>query len=346
MKNVFISQPMNGVSLEKIKEVRKITFQACTQMLDEKILHLIDQVNIPDPPGFDICDENYQRMSRLSRSLGLMAAADVVVFVGDWEKSNGCKVERIMAEQYGLQIINIKDWMMSHRYVGDNYEKVFPELGTFVEKYAAKAFPIKYFSNYRLGITEDNPIWKEGDKVIAIKFPTTSLTDMIELECTVINPATYDYECTDDYMKNAVFVSETTADNLNFDIGEGNVIHIIHAEDLHRLSEYKQLDDEYQESVSKIYPITIISDRYTGAYSRGEWTAWALDPDNLPECIFAEDVECANGWYKLNQARKHGKIIFGIGNTPETAVRDLVRANNQITARYEKYIVTETKEEK
>ena len=346
MKNVFISQPMNGVSLEKINEVRKITFQACTQMLDEKILSLIDQVNIPDPPGFDIYDENYKRISRLSRSLGLMAAADVVVFVGDWEKANGCKVERIMAEQYGLQIINIKDWMMGHRYIGDNYEKVFPELGKFTGTYATTAYPIKHFDNYHLGITKDNPIWKEGDKVIAINFPTISLTDMIELECAVINPESYGYEETSDYLRTSVFVSEETADNMNFDIGQGEVLHLMRAEDCHNFSEYNKLDKEYQNSVDEIYPITIITDRYTGTYSGGEWTAWALDPDNLPECIFEGDVECANGWHKLKEDRKRGKIIFGIGNTPEAAVRDLVRANNQITARYEKYIKTENEEDK
>jgi hypothetical protein len=242
-----------------------------------------------------------------------------------------------MAEQYEIPIIDIKDWMLRHRHRGDNYDKVFPEFGNYVETYVAKAFPIKRFGNYLLGITEDNAIWKEGDKVLAIKFPTTSLTDIIELECTVINPATYGYEGTYDWMKNSVFVSEETAYNMNFDIGQGDVLHLMRAEDLRRLPGYNKLADEYNRSVDEIYPITIISDRYSGVYSGGEWTAWALDPDNLPDGIFDSDVECAVAWSELKEDRKRGKLAFGIGNTPDEALRDLVRSNGTITERYKNY---------
>jgi hypothetical protein len=77
-----------------------------------------------------------------------------------------------------------------------------------------------------------------------------------------------------------------------------------------------------------MYPITIISDRYSGTYSGGEWTAWALDPDNLPDGIFDSDVECACAWTDLKEERKRGELAFGVGNTPEEALRDLVRSNS------------------
>lgn len=336
---IFIAQPMSGLSLDEINNVRKITFDAYKRMVElpSSALELIDQVNLPNPEGFDELDDKGKRMRLLSRSLGLLAEADAVMFVGDWEKAKGCQVERTMVEQYEIPIVDIKDWMLHHRHRGDNYDKVFPEFGNFVETYAAKGFPIKGFDNYYLGITEDNPIWKEGDKVLAIKFPTTSLTDIIELECTVINPATYGYEGTYDWLKSAVFVSEETAWNMNFDISQDDVLHMIRAEDLRRLPAYNELANKYQESVNKIYPITIISDRYTGTYSGGEWTAWACDADSIPEGIFDGDIECAAAWSELKEDRKCGKLAFGIGNTPDEALRDLIRSNSTITERYEKY---------
>lgn len=336
---IFIAQPMSGLSLDEINNIRKITFDAYKRMVElpSSTLELIDQVNLPNPEGFDELDDKGKRMRLLSRSLGLLAEADAVMFVGDWEKAKGCQVERMMATQYEIPIVDIKDWMLHHRYRGDNYDKVFPEFGNFVEKYAASAFPIKRFDNYHLGITEDNPIWKEGDKVLAIKFPATSLTNIIELECTVIDPETYGYEGTYDWMKSSVFVSEETAYNLNFDIGQGDVLHMIRCEDLRRLPEYNKLADEYQKSVNEIYPITIISDRYTGTYSGGKWTAWPLDPDNLPDGIFGGDIECAVAWRNLKEDRKRGKLAFGVGNTPEGALSDLIRSDKCITERYEKY---------
>lgn len=342
---IFIAQPMSGLSLDEINNVRKITFDAYKCMVEHtdpalsSTLELIDQVNLPNQEGFDELDDKGKRMRLLSRSLGLLAGADVVMFVGNWEKAKGCQVERIMAEQYEIPIVDIKEWMIHNRHRGDNYDKVFPEFGNYVETYAAKAFPIKGFDNYHLGITEDNQIWKEGDKVLAIKFPATSLTDIIELECTVINPATYGYEGTYEWLKSSVFVSEETAWNMNFDIGQGDVLHMIRAEDLRRIPGYNDLANEYQKSVDKIYPITIISDRYSGTYSGGEWTAWALYPENLPDGIIDGDVECACAWVNLKEDRKHGKIAFGIGNTPDEALRDLVRSNSTITERYEKYVL-------
>ena len=163
------------------------------------------------------------------------------MFVGDLENAKGCRVERVMAEQYEIPIVDIKDWMINDRHRDDNYDKVFPEFGEYVEMHTVAAFPIKMFNNYQLGITPDNTILKEGDKVIAIKSPTTSLADMLELECTVIDPTTHGYEGTYDCMENSVFVSEENAWNMNFDMIGGDVLRIIRVEDLRKLPEYEEL---------------------------------------------------------------------------------------------------------
>ena len=40
------------------------------------------------------------------------------------------------------------------------------------------------------------------------------------------------------------------------------------------------------------YPLTIVHDRYNGCYSGGEFTAWNLYPQDVPEEIDSDDVNC------------------------------------------------------
>jgi hypothetical protein len=65
-----------------------------------------------------------------------------------------------------------------------------------------------------------------------------------------------------------------------------------------------------------LYPITIISDRYTGVYSGGRFTAWNLYEDKVPAEISLDDVTCNNFWVE-------NKIVCGIGYTPNEALEDL-----------------------
>ena len=72
------------------------------------------------------------------------------------------------------------------------------------------------------------------------------------------------------------------------------------------------------------YPVTIIEDRYTGAYSGGEWTAWPCDADEIPDDVWADDVSCYMKWDELIDKP------IGRGATPNLALRDL--ANRLRTA--------------
>ena len=65
------------------------------------------------------------------------------------------------------------------------------------------------------------------------------------------------------------------------------------------------------------YPCTIIKDRYTGAYSRGKWTCWPCDFDDIPDDIESSDIPCGDFW------RQFDKNTIGIGDSPEEAVKDL-----------------------
>ncbi len=76
-----------------------------------------------------------------------------------------------------------------------------------------------------------------------------------------------------------------------------------------------------------IYPATIVTDRYGGTYSGGTYTAWNLDPDEIPPEINESDIPCMEFW-------EENKIPVGLGATPDEALRDL----------YVKYFSTEGKD--
>ena len=66
-----------------------------------------------------------------------------------------------------------------------------------------------------------------------------------------------------------------------------------------------------------IYPLTITADRYGGAYSGGNFTAWNLEPCEVPKEPFKSDVVCNTFWHS------NKNIICGKGDTPEEAAANL-----------------------
>lgn len=68
----------------------------------------------------------------------------------------------------------------------------------------------------------------------------------------------------------------------------------------------------------EIYPLTIIADRYNGAYSDGVYLAFNLYPCDIPMDIFDGDMEA--DWFWQNESDKY---IIGKGNTPMDAFDDL-----------------------
>lgn len=88
-------------------------------------------------------------------------------------------------------------------------------------------------------------------------------------------------------------------------------------------------DSEFQDKIDNLYPLCIISDRYTGCYSGGNYTAWTTGIDYIPRGIFSDDVECALTWAELKTKRDEHKIAFGVGDTPDEALRDLIYWNEK-----------------
>lgn len=64
---------------------------------------------------------------------------------------------------------------------------------------------------------------------------------------------------------------------------------------------------------------SIVSERYGGSYSGGEYTAW---PDfyNLPKAIEGDDIACSSFWLE-----EVDNSLIGIGSIPEESLNDLLK---------------------
>lgn len=93
---VMISQPMNGKTEEQIKEER----QELVDALTAEGYEVIDTIVTNESPK----DTNVA-IYYLSKSIEFIGKVDIVVFMKGWEKARGCKVEHLIATEYGKQII-------------------------------------------------------------------------------------------------------------------------------------------------------------------------------------------------------------------------------------------------
>ena len=78
---------------------------------------------------------------------------------------------------------------------------------------------------------------------------------------------------------------------------------------------------DIKEVYKNLYPLTIVMDRYSGVYSGGIFTAWKLDPDEVPEEICAGDNSASDFFDDIRYKRRD--FIYGIGETPDEAAMDL-----------------------
>lgn len=99
MKKLFISQPMNGKTKEEIFAVREKAIESAKRNLGE-------DVEVIDSYFEDYNPENgCVPLKYLSKSLELLADADVAYFAKGWENARGCKIENTCAIAYGIDVI-------------------------------------------------------------------------------------------------------------------------------------------------------------------------------------------------------------------------------------------------
>ena len=95
---VFISQPMRGKTSEEILNERNRAIDALKDY--DCDLEIIDSYFKDYNPENGCIPLKY-----LAKSIELLADADVLLCVGDWESARGCKIEYECAKQYGIKII-------------------------------------------------------------------------------------------------------------------------------------------------------------------------------------------------------------------------------------------------
>lgn len=86
---IMISQPMRGKTNEQIRKER----EELVEKLESQGHEVIDTV-------LDI-SENKSPIYYLSKSIELLDKADGVVFMKGWQEARGCRIEHIIAYEYG-----------------------------------------------------------------------------------------------------------------------------------------------------------------------------------------------------------------------------------------------------
>ena len=111
MHKVFISQPMTGLSKEEILDTRLEAIEFVRQTLVENNFCCDDEIEIIDSyieENQDKTDTTENLIYMLGTSIQLLSEAEIVYFCEGWENSRGCKVEHLVAEEYGLKFLSTK----------------------------------------------------------------------------------------------------------------------------------------------------------------------------------------------------------------------------------------------
>ena len=96
---IFISQPMNGKEAEEIQRERDIAICALKAKYGKEV-EIIDSF-IKDFPK----DANAAWF--LGKSIQLLSSADGVLFLGDWFEARGCRIERQICHEYGIEMVKL-----------------------------------------------------------------------------------------------------------------------------------------------------------------------------------------------------------------------------------------------
>jgi hypothetical protein len=340
MLKIFIAQAMTGLTPDEVNKQREIIFKAYIQMAEPNNMILIDQFNLPDPDisvdgmTYDDLHSNRQRIALLGRSIMKLAFADVVIFAGNWEDSDGAKIEHQICLDRGISIIeadDLKKWMAQHREEGDNYELVFPELGKAPRLATVRALMYNVPGEYSLrpgflGVTDQNTLFKDGERLLVFKQPVTRFSGIKEMTVKKFPVTTFGYRSeTADNLKDVVFVHPDDAADFGMDCDMmGDTLTISRPVDMIGNS-FQTLKKEFERKLEDFKNINVVKDRYCGTYSNGMWSAWPCENELIPGGISTDDVTCARTWAYLRSERKNHNILFGIGDSPEEAMRDLIR---------------------
>ena len=98
MKKLFISQPMANLTEQQIREAREEAVKEIKKLYGDEEIKVIDSIITEETEG-------KAPIWFLGKSIELMADADICVFLEGWEDARGCRVEHLVAEEYGVEFI-------------------------------------------------------------------------------------------------------------------------------------------------------------------------------------------------------------------------------------------------
>lgn len=75
----------------------------------------------------------------------------------------------------------------------------------------------------------------------------------------------------------------------------------------------------------RLFPVTIITTRYSGVYEGGDWAAFKMRAHEVPRAATGDDSECMAWW------NEYGAGV-GVGPSPEAALADLQTRQWDLTA--------------
>lgn len=96
-KQLFISQPMSGLSDEEITEKRQEAIVTAMDIMKESEVKVLDSFQKGVPAEAN-------PVYYLGESVKILSQANVAYFVKGWESSKGCRVEHLICELYGIEI--------------------------------------------------------------------------------------------------------------------------------------------------------------------------------------------------------------------------------------------------
>lgn len=104
MTKIFISQPMNGKTNEKIEDERNYTISILTSRFakENERIEIIDSF-------FKDAPHDSKPLWYLGESIKLMSEADVVFFCNGWQTARGCQIEHDCALEYGIDTMYEED---------------------------------------------------------------------------------------------------------------------------------------------------------------------------------------------------------------------------------------------
>lgn len=99
MKKLFISQPMANLTEQQIRDARNQAVKEIKTLYGDEEIEVIDSIFTEETDG-------KAPIWFLGKSIELLADADICIFLKGWEDARGCRVEHLVAEEYGVEFIH------------------------------------------------------------------------------------------------------------------------------------------------------------------------------------------------------------------------------------------------